>query len=375
MLKKKSRLLVYVLMCGFLVVTVGMPAWASAFLSEKDDPCTPAADQMLLFYDPATHQETILFSPAYRFRADFGIWMVPFPAEAKVDRSGAQFFQRLEDYVNPPPQKQIRYHWRVGSLLWELVKKLFTKQPALDPGSLEAPPQGKAYIARRSAGLRIVPIASESPEKFEESIKTALGKPDFQIPKNFSEWAKPYQDQKYSWIGLAVNTDHTDPNPKIDEQVKFPPFKVTFTTDKLYVPMTFPAFESPAGWRTNHSFQYFIATSERSEVMVGDRPFFAPNEIMFADRISKDDWFKKILSTSLPELPITGDVFVTAFERSEPKKSPVGQDGSVVPARVQNTLHPSPKIFFEDKFNVVPVEAILLILGGGVLWYRDRKKR
>ncbi|MBX7224251.1 MAG: DUF2330 domain-containing protein [Blastocatellia bacterium] len=398
---------IFCLACVFL----GLTAWlgsnlvlASGAILTTDEPWNPAEDQILVQYDPATKQEKITFGSIIRFRGEHFAFLVPLPAEAKVEPASAQLFLRLTDYVSQPVQTQVIRHWEAGSLIWHLLKSLRTApQNELPTGDAASQTTEKSLVARRTAQIRLAKLQTDSSENLLKSLKDELNQENplldarglpqvrnFTLPETFTAWVKNYHEKKFVWHVFMARTDLVEAESQMDEQVLIQPFSLTFTTETPFIPLVIPVGGSPQNWKTKHVFRYFVAAQQRSEISVAGQPLFKPTETVFADRVSQEDWRSKIFSPVLPNSSATGnpktttaavpsqtsasDIFLTAFVRTDPTPPPFTEDGTIKPAANQTTIRPQTKIVQQHQTVTIPIEAALLI-GGGVLAMLKQKKK
>lgn len=400
------------------------PVWAER-VATTGAPITPAEQQVLIFYDPAKKQETLVFSPAYRFREQRFVWIVPVPATPSVG-TGHQFvFENLKARVAPDSDVKIRRHWKVSSFLLDLFKKLTAPPTSDDPLANLKP--GQVIVARRNANQTMRVIAPGEKDKFLNICRENFENPDYTPPADLIEWMKPYEEQKFSFVAISAVADLVDQNSIADEQVLMTPFRITFPADKPFVPMIRPAVAVPSGWRPYNVFRYFVVMPERAEVRVGDQPFFDQSHLMYANRVSREEWNTKIwpglrmttvqpaepappppkpdatpktgtapapanpepkpeakpatapppAASSVPlleEAPVGNDLFLTAYVRVDQQLTPITQDGTIVPAASQTTFKLPTKVEFDDRDVSFPIEGPLLVIAGIALYLRQRRQ-
>ncbi|MBI4750213.1 MAG: DUF2330 domain-containing protein [Acidobacteria bacterium] len=400
------------------------PVWAERVVT-PGAPIVPAEQQVLIFYDPVKKQETLVFSPAYRFREQKFVWIVPVPATPSVG-TGHQFvFENLKARVAPDIEVKIRRHWKVSSFLLDLIKRLTAPPKSDDPFANLKP--GQVIVSRRNANQTVRVIAPGEKDKFLNICRENFEDPDYTPPADLVEWMKPYEEQKFSFVAISASADLVDQNSAADEQVLMTPFRITFPAEKPFVPMIRPASAVPNGWRPYNVFRYFVVMPERAEVRVGDQPFFDQTHLVYANRVSREDWNTKIwpglrMTTVQPtepapvppkpeaasktgkspaqpepkpeskpattppsstpsstpppaeEAPVGNDLFLTAYARADQQLTPITQDGTIVPAATQATFKLPTKVEFEDRDVSFPIEGPLLVIAGIAVYLRQRRQ-
>jgi hypothetical protein len=351
---------------------------------------------------------------------------VPVPATPSVG-TGHQFvFENLKARVAPDIEIKIRRHWKVSSFLLDLIKRLTAPPKSDDPFANLKP--GQVIVSRRNASQTVRVIAPGEKDKFLNICRENFEDPDYTPPADLVEWMKPYEEQKFSFVAISASAELVDQNSAADEQVLMTPFRITFPAEKPFVPMIRPASAVPNGWRPYNVFRYFVVMPERAEVRVGDQPFFDQTHLMYANRVSREDWNTKIwpglrMTTVQPtepvpappkpdaasktgnapakpepkpeakpatppppspapsstpppaeEAPVGNDLFLTAYARADQQLTPITQDGTIVPAATQATFKLPTKVEFDDRDVSFPVEGPLLVIGGIVLYLRQRRQ-
>jgi hypothetical protein len=345
---------------------------ASVVLTDGGRPCAPAEDQILIHYDPMTRTETLIVSPALRYRGESFAWALPLAVEPKVSPAAPLLFQRLASYTSSPVRIETRFKWSFGFLLWEFFKPKSVQSPPLSTGP------GKIIVARRTAAARGVIVAQPDEAKFTEAIRAALGlKPEspYQLPPEFLKSAAPRLAKKDWWVVAAAKTDAIEKDAGFDEQVALPPFALTFETDAPIAPITAPSFDAvPDAWPKRRNFKVYAVGRERLEIASADgAATFPATAVAFADRVSQADWRERILAPGGPEIPLAADWFLTAFVHTERGSAPP-ETLTMRRAENQATFRPSPEVIVKEERLIIPGEGLIAALAGGVLFWRQRRK-
>jgi hypothetical protein len=269
---------------------------------------------------------------------------------------------------------ETRFKWSFGFLLWEFFK----------PKSVQSPPPlsagpGKIVVARRTAAARGVIVAQPDAAKFTEAIRAALGlKPEspYQLPPEFLKSAAPRLAKKDWWVVAAAKTDAIEKDAGFDEQVALPPFALTFETDAPIAPITAPSFDAvPDAWPKRRNFKVYAVGRERLEIASADgAATFPATAVAFADRVSQADWRDRILAPGGPEIPLAADWFLTAFVYTERGSAPP-ETLTMRRAENQATFRPSPEVIVKEERLIIPGEGLIAALAGGVLFWRQRRRK
>lgn len=364
------------------------PTRAATVVTYNAQPYDFAEDRVLVYFDPVGKRETVIFNPTIRYRGDRFAWILPFPGEIKLSPASPQFFQRLDDYLTPVLfQEKVKP--RVGSALWSW----FGPKPVLPPADPLKPKPGQVVVARRTAIARgnVLPNATEpalqealqatlvlppQEKPFDPKMRESLVKEVAPLPKDFQPWAAPFVKQGASWVIATARTDAIDNNTGYDEQVTIPPFAVTFTTDTPVLPLVGPPPPVIPDQAPKHrNFRVYVVTNERIDILRDGKPMFPATAVTFADRISLSDWKLKILAPTTPELTVAGDAFLTAFAFTERDQTAFAANPVIQRAADQKNFRPPVKIVIQEKPALIPLEALLFILGGAVLYFRQRRQQ
>jgi hypothetical protein len=363
------------------------PARAATVVTIDGKPFNYAEDRLLVYFDPVGKRETVIFSPAIRYRDDRFAWILPVTGDVKLSPASPQFFQRLDDYLTPTVIQE-KAKIRAGSLLWSWLRP----EPVLPPADPLAPGPGQIVVARRTATARgdIVVKATEkdletalqptlvlppSEKPYNPKMREAAKQETAPLPKGFREWAAPFIKKNVSWVVATARTDVIERETGYDEQVAIPPFAVTFTTDAPVIPLVAPPPENPPDKAPKHrNFRVYVVTKERSDVFRDGKPMFPNEAVTFADRVTLNDWKQKILAPTTPELTIAGDAFLTAFSFTERDQTAFTDNPEIRTSASQTTLRPPVRVIIKEKPAIVPVEALLFILGGVILYFKQRRK-
>lgn len=379
--------IVFGLGCFWLSANVTFGPVAAAGIVTRDNvPFNYAEDRLLIYYDAATKRETVVFEPAIRFRGEAFAWAMPFPGEVQLAAAGPQIFLRLSEYL-APTVIETRRQWRLAFWLWEWLKP----KPVVKRSELPKPQPGQVVVARRvvEAGIETFPRATQ--EELTQALQKAVARdPDeltfnptkpptpekpLQLSEPFLAWAKPHLDRKATWVVVTARTDAPDVSLGYDEQAAIQPFVVSFTTEEPIVPLIcpppLPALEDAPKYR---NFKVFIVTNERTEVRADGTLLFEPAAVLFADRIPAADWAKRVLAPTQPEFQPTEETFLTTYFHTERDQRVFQTNPVIVPATTQATIRPPVNIVVQEQAVIIPGEALLLMLGGGVLYWRQRQR-
>ncbi len=375
---------------GLGLLWLGTSFWAGdvcagGVVTRDDLPFNYAEDRLLIYYDPATKRETVIFEPAIRFQGEAFAWVMPFPGDIQLAAAGPQIFLRLSEYL-APTIIETKPRWKLTFWAWEWLKP----KPVVKPKGLPKPQPGQVVVARRvvEAGIETFPRATK--EEFIRAIQKAVArdleevpfdptkppKPEkpVQLTEAFLAWAKPHLEQKATWVIVTARTDAPDISLGYDEQASVQPFVVSFTTDRPVVPLVCPP-PPPDGNRPQHrNFKVFIVSNERKEVHADGAVLFDPAAVPFADRVPAADWAKRILAPTQPEFQPAGDTFLTVYFHTERTQRVFQTNPVIVPATTQATVRPPANVVVQEQPVIIPGEALLLMLGGGLLYWRQRQR-
>ncbi|MFQ3582741.1 MAG: hypothetical protein SNJ62_05260 [Chloracidobacterium sp.] len=382
-------LAIVVIGIGGLWLGYGLTAYqanAAGVVTRDEAPFNYAEDRLLIYYDPATKRETVIFEPTIRFRGDRFAWAMPFPGEVQLAAAGPQIFLRLSEYL-APTIIETKLRWKLAFWSWEWLKP----KPVVKPSELPKPQPGQVVVARRvvEAGIETFPRGTQ--EEVEKALQRAVSRDPDEIPfdptkppkpdkplrlsEPFLAWAKPYFAQKATWVVVTARTDVPDVSLGYDEQASIQPFAVSFTTDQPVVPLVCPApIPALTDGPQYRNFKVFIVADERKEVRADGAVLFDPAAAPFADRIPAADWMKRVLAPTQPEFQPTGDTFLTTFFHTERDQRLFQTNPVIVPATTQATIRPPANIVVREQPAIIPGEALLLILGGGVIYWRQRQR-
>ncbi len=391
----KTRLLFWRIVAG---VAIGLgvlwlgaglasgPVEAAGIVTRDNTPFNYAEDRLLIYYDAAAKRETVVFEPAIRFRGEAFAWAMPFPGEVQLAAAGPQIFLRLSEYL-APTLIETRRRWKLAFWVWEWFKP----KPLPKPSELPKPKPGQVVVARRvvEAGIETLPRATK--EELTKALQKAVARSPEEIPfdptkpppeekplalsETFLAWAKPHLDQKATWVVVTARTDPADTALGYDEQASIQPFVVSFTTEQPVVPLTCPApFPALEDAPKHRNFKAFIVTRERTEVRADGTLLFEPAAVPFADRVPAADWKKRVLAPTQPEFQPAEDTFLTTYFHTERDQRVFQTNPVIVPATTQATIRPPANIVVQEQPVIIPGEALLLILGGGIVYWRQRQR-
>ncbi|MCS7080813.1 MAG: hypothetical protein NZ585_12305 [Chloracidobacterium sp.] len=374
---------------GLLWLGVGVLAgdvWAGGVVTRDNVPFNYAEDRLLIYYDPATKRETVIFEPAIRFRGEAFAWAMPFPGDIQLAAAGPQIFLRLSEYL-APTVIETKLRWKLAFWLWEWLKP----KPVVKPSESLKPQPGQVVVARRvvEAGIETFPRATK--EELIKGLQKAVTRDLDEIPfdptkppkpekplvlsKAFLAWAQPHLDRKATWVIVTARTDAPDISLGYDEQASIQPFVVSFTTEQPIVPLLCPpptpAAENVPQYR---NFKVFIVANERKEVRADGVLLFDPAAVPFADRVPAADWAKRVLAPTQPEFQPAGDTFLTVYFHTERNQRVFQTNPVIVPATTQATIRPPANIVVQERPVIIPGEALLLMLSGGVVYWRQRQR-
>ncbi|MGQ9895984.1 MAG: hypothetical protein ACUVR8_00255 [Acidobacteriota bacterium] len=373
---------------GCLWLSTSLAVDAAGIVTRDNVPFNYAEDRLLIYYDVATKRETVVFEPAIRFRGEAFAWAMPFPGEVQLAAAGPQIFLRLSEYL-APTVIETRPRWKLAFWLWEWFKP---KPVVTRPSELPRPQPGQIVVARRvvEAGIETLPRATKG-ELIEALQKAVAREPDerpfdptkppqpekpFQLSESFLAWAKPHLDQKSTWVVVTARTDVPDVALGYDEQASIQPFVVSFTTEQPVVPLICPApLPTPDNAPKHRNFKVFIVTKERTEVRADGVLLFETAATPFADRIPAADWITRVLAPTQPEFQPTEETFLTTFFHTERDQRVFQTNPIIVPATTQATVRPPANVVVQERPVIIPGEALLLILGGGIIYWRQRQRR
>lgn len=363
------------------------PARAATVVTYNAQPYDFAEDRVLVYFDPVGKRETVIFSPALRFRGDRFAWALPFSGPVKLQPASPQFFQRLDDFLAPfVVQEKVKP--RVASIIWSW----FGPKPVLPPIDPLAPKPGQIVVARRTAiargdvffkateqqlqdALQPTLVLPPSEKPFDPKMREGVVKEVAPLPKDFKDWAAPFVKQGATWVIATARTDTIERDLGYDEQVSIPPFAVSFETDTPVLPVVAPQPTAiPDKTPKHRNFRVYVVTRERTEILRDGKPMFPPESVTFADRISLSDWRQKILAPTTPELTVADDAFLTAFSYTDSNQGTFSENPVVRRASDQKTIRPPVKVVIQEKPAIIPLEALLIIVGGAVMYFRQRKK-
>jgi hypothetical protein len=361
-------------------------AIAAGVVTRDEVPFNYAEDRLLIYYDAATKRETVVFEPAIRFRGEAFAWAMPFPGEVELAPAGPQIFLRLSEYL-APTIIETRLRWKLAFWLWEWLKP----KPVVKPNELPKARPGQIVVARRvvEAGVEILPRATK--EELTKALQKAVARSPEEIPfdpskppepekplrlsETFLAWAKPHLDRRATWVIVTARTDAPNLSLGYDEQAAIQPFVVSFTTEQPIVPLTCPApFPALEDAPKHRNFKVFIVTKERTEVRADGMLLFEPAAVPFADHIPAADWNKRVLAPTKPEFQPAEDTFLTTFFHTERDQRVFQSNPVIVPATTQATVRPPANIVVQERPVIIPGEALLLMLGGGVVYWRQRQR-
>ncbi len=362
------------------------PVKAAGIVTRDNVPFNYAEDRLLIYYDAAAKRETVVFEPAIRFRGEAFAWAMPFPGEVQLAAAGPQIFLRLSEYL-APTLIETRRRWKLAFWVWEWFKP----KPLPKPSELPKPKPGQVVVARRvvEAGIETLPRATK--EELTKALQKAVARRPEEIPfdptkpppeekplalsETFLAWAKPHLDQKATWVVVTARTDPADTTLGYDEQASIQPFVVSFTTEQPVVPLTCPApFPALEDAPKHRNFKAFIVTKERTEVRADGTLLFEPAAVPFADRVPAADWKKRVLAPTQPEFQPAEDTFLTTYFHTERDQRVFQTNPVIVPATTQATIRPPANIVVQEQPVIIPGEALLLILGGGIVYWRQRQR-
>lgn len=376
---------------GVGLAWLGASLWAGdvragGVVTRDNVPFNYAEDRLLIHYDPATKRETVVFEPAIRFRGEAFAWAMPFADDIRLAAAGPQIFLRLSEYL-APTVIETRLRWKLAFWSWEWLKP----KPVVKPSAFPKPQPGQVVVARRvvEAGVETFPRATK--EELVAALQKAVTRdPDempfdptkppkpekpVQLSETFLAWAKPHLDRKATWVVVTARTDVPDVSLGYDEQASIQPFVVSFTTEQPIVPLVCPpptpAAENVPQYR---NFKVFIVSNERKEVRADGVPLFDPASVPFADRVPAADWMKRVLAPTQPEFQPAGDTFLTVYFHTEREQRVFQTNPVIVPATTQATIRPPVNVVVEERPVIIPGEALLLMLGGGVVYWRQRQR-
>ncbi len=363
------------------------PARAATVVTLNAQPYDFAEDRVLVYFDPVGKRETVIFNPTLRYRGDRFAWVLPFSGPVKLLPASPQFFQRLDDYLTPfVVQEKVKP--RVASILWSW----FGPKPVLPPIDPLTPKPGQVVVARRTAiargnvflkateaelqdALQPTLVLPPSEKPFDPKMREGMVKEVAPLPKDFKEWAAPFVRQGATWVIATARTDIVERDLGYDEQVSIPPFAVSFETDAPVLPIITPQPSAVPDKAPKHrNFRIYLVTGERAEVLRDGKPMFPPESVTFADRISLSDWRQKILAPTNPELTVAGEAFLTAFSYTDSNQTAFPENPVVRRASDQKSFRPALRVIIQEKPAIIPLEALLIIVGGVVLYFRQRKK-
>ncbi|OYT72503.1 MAG: hypothetical protein CFK52_04685 [Chloracidobacterium sp. CP2_5A] len=376
---------------GLGLLWLGATLWmgdvqAGGVVTRDNAPFNYAEDRLLIYYDPATKRETVIFEPAIRFRGEAFAWAMPFPSDIQLAAAGPQIFLRLSEYL-APTIIETKLRWKLAFWLWEWLKP----KPVVKPSGLPKPQPGQVVVARRvvESGIETLPRATKAqlvtalqkavmrdPEEIPfDPTKPPKPEKPIQLSEAFLAWAKPHLDEKATWVVVTARTDIPDVSLGYDEQASIQPFVVSFTTERPIVPLAcpppIPAAENAPRYR---NFKVFIASDERKEVRADNVVLFEPAAVPFADRVPAADWAKRVLAPTQPEFQPSGDTFLTVYFHTEREQRVFETSPAIVPATTQATIRPPANVVVQERPIVIPGEALLLMLGGGVVYWQQRQR-
>lgn len=376
-----------VLLSSLFMAWSPRPARAATVVTYNAQPYDFAEDRVLVYFDPVGKRETVIFSPALRYRGDRFAWILPFPGPVKLQPASPQFFQRLDDYLTPfVTQEKVKP--QVASILWSWLRP----KPVLPPIDPLTPRPGQIVVARRTAlahgnvfpkatepelqeALQTTLVLPPSEKPYDPKMREGLVKEVAPLPKDFKDWAAPFIKQGATWVIASARTDAIERDMGFDEQVAIPPFAASFETETPVLPVIAPTpVNLPDKSPKHRNFRVYVVTGERTEVLRDGKPMFPADSVIFADRISLSDWKQKILAPTTPELTVAGDAFLTAFSYTDSNQTAFPENPVVRRAADQKTFRPALRIIIQEKPAVIPLEALLIILGGVVMYFRQRKK-
>ncbi len=375
---------------GLGLLWLGASLWAGdvcagGVVTRDDLPFNYAEDRLLIYYDPATKRETVIFEPAIRFRGEAFAWAMPFPGDIQLAAAGPQIFLRLSEYL-APTIIETKLQWKLAFWSWEWLKP----KPVVKPSDFPKPQPGQVVVARRvvEAGIETFPRATK--EEFIRAIQRAVARDPEEIPfdptkppkaekpvqltEDFLAWAKPHLERKATWVIVTARTDAPDISLGYDEQASIQPFVVSFTTDRPVVPLVCPPPPPDGNSPQHRNFKVFIVSNERKEVHADGAVLFDPAAVPFADRVPAADWAKRILAPTQPEFQPAGDTFLTVYFHTERDQRLFQTNPLIVPAATQATLRPPANVVVQERPVIIPGEALLLMLGGGMVYWRQRQR-
>lgn len=319
-----------------------------------------AEESAIIIWDETTRTQHFIRRATFDTDApDFG-FLVPTPTRPALAEVSDAAFTNLEYLIRP---KEIVKAEVTGVDFTPLLFGFFLLSA---PGDSAQRVAGVRVLStQRVAGYDAVVLEADNAAE----LNRWLSKHGYASSPSLTEWLAPYVAARWKITAFKIAKDASY------REVGTSAVRMSFTTDRPFFPYREPADqrevkEANAGDRL---LRVFLLSSSRVEGTLGDNSSGAwPGQTVWADRISETDReiFGRLVSGDI-QLPQT--TWLTVFEdKSSPR--PGTDEVYFAPSKEQGIVQPPPAIRTVGRSIPVPLDLILILIGGLILLARWKRR-
>jgi hypothetical protein len=320
-----------------------------------------AEESAIIVWDENTRTESFIRRATFDTDApDFG-FLVPTPTEPALAEVSDSKFDELEYFIRPKEIVQTEF---TGV---DFTPLLFSYFLLARPGSDSARMASEVRVlsTHRVAGYDAVVLEADNAAE----LNRWLSKHGYDSRPSLTEWLAPYVTAhwKITAFKIAKGAGY--------REVGTSAVRMSFQTDRPFFPYREPADqreakESKTGDRL---LRIFLISSSRMDGTLGENASGAwPGRTVWSDRIPGED--REMFSSLVPrDSKLPPNTWLSVFEdKSSPR--PGTDEVYFAPSKQEGTVELPPKIRTVGRSIPVPLDLMLILIGGLILLMRLKRR-
>src|SRR5262245_50280452 len=321
-----------------------------------------AEESAIIVWDEKTRTQHFIRRATFNTDApDFG-FLVPTPAEPALAEVNNSVFDHLEYFIRP--KEIVRTEFAgvdfTPTLFSFFLLSRSVRDTAADVSAV------RTLSTQRVAGYDAVVLEADDAAE----LNRWLGKHGYVSSPSLTEWLTPYMAARWKITAFKIAKDAGY------REVGTSAVRMSFQTDRPFFPYREPADqrdakESQAGDRL---LRVFLISSSRMDGTIGDNTSSAwPGQTVWSDRIPGED--REMFSSLVPgDSKLPSNTWLSVFEdKSSPR--PGTDEVYFAPSKQQGTVQLPPQIRTVGRSIPVPLDLILILIGGLILLMRWKRRR